>query len=216
MIMENKVYVFDFDGTLADSMPHLLGVLLGLLDEYGIKYEEDIIDKIIPMGYQRVSEYYNQLGVPMSAEEIFRTLLSRQVELYSSSKIQLKEGVLTVLKRLKKRGERLFIFSGSTMEMLTPCAKRFGFEELFEGIFAVDGFHTTKAKKEAYEILAEKIGVSCETCLFFDDNYTNLATAKSVGMRVFGVKDSFSKDSEERIKEVSERYIQNFSDVLEV
>ena len=97
-----------------------------------------------------------------------------------------------------------------------PCAKRFGFEELFEGIFAVDSFHTTKAKKEAYEIVAEKIGVPCETCLFFDDNYTNLVTAKSVGMRVFGVKDPFSKDSEEKIKGVSERYIQNFSEVLEI
>ena len=47
MMMKNKVYIFDFDGTLADSMPHLLGVLLGLLDEYGIEYGEDIVDKIV-------------------------------------------------------------------------------------------------------------------------------------------------------------------------
>ena len=214
--MEDKVYVFDFDGTLADSMPHLIGVLLGLLDEYGIEYGEDIIDKIIPMGYQVVSKYYNQLGVPMSAEEIFHTLLARQVELYSSSRIQLKNGVLTTLKRLKDRGERLFIFSGSTMEMLAPCVKRFGFETLFEGVFAVDDFHTTKAKKEAYEILAGKIGVPCEKCLFFDDNYTNLFTAKQVGMRVFGVEEKYSSHLKEEIKDISERYFENFSDILDV
>lgn len=214
--MQDKVYIFDFDGTLADSMPHLLGVLLGLLDEYGIKYEDGIIEKIIPMGYQGVSKYYKKLGVPMSEEEIFRTLCHRQVDLYSSSKIQLKDGVATALNRLKERGERLFIFSGSTLAMLTPCTNRFGFEDLFEGIFAVDEFGLSKSQPEAYEVLAEKIGVPCENCLFFDDNYTNLLTAKKTGMRVFGVKEYFSKPFEDQIKEISEKYIQVFSEVVDI
>ena len=195
-------------------MPHFVDVLLGMLDEYGIQYEEDIVDKIVPMGYQGMSKYYTELGVPMSWEEIFHTLLRRQVELYSSSKIQLKDGVLSVLKQLKDRGERLFVFSGSTMEILTPCVKRFGFENLFEGVFAVDDFCMSKSDPDVYKRLAEKLGVNCENCLFFDDNYSNLSAAKKAGMRVFGVKEYYSKSAEEQIKAISEKYIQDFSQVL--
>ena len=33
-----KVYIFDLDGTLIDSMPTGVGIVLGFLDEKGISY----------------------------------------------------------------------------------------------------------------------------------------------------------------------------------
>ena len=44
----NKTFLFVFDGTLVDSMPTFIGVMLRTLDEYSIKYGEDIV-KIIPL-----------------------------------------------------------------------------------------------------------------------------------------------------------------------
>ena len=39
-------YLFDFDGTLVDSMPRWIRKMLRILDEYGIAYGEDIIRTI--------------------------------------------------------------------------------------------------------------------------------------------------------------------------
>ena len=36
------VYLFDFDGTLVDSMPYFVGLMLRILDENNIKYESDM------------------------------------------------------------------------------------------------------------------------------------------------------------------------------
>ena len=41
--MKYKTYLFDFDGTLVDSMPAYVGLMLRILDENNVKYENDII-----------------------------------------------------------------------------------------------------------------------------------------------------------------------------
>ena len=41
--MEFKTYLFDFDGTLVDSMPAFVSVMLRILDENNIKYEDDTL-----------------------------------------------------------------------------------------------------------------------------------------------------------------------------
>ena len=38
-----KRYLFDFDGTLVDSMPSFVGVMLRILDENGIEYSDESI-----------------------------------------------------------------------------------------------------------------------------------------------------------------------------
>ena len=39
--MQNKTYLFDFDGTLVDSMPTFTAVMLKILNENNIKYDEN-------------------------------------------------------------------------------------------------------------------------------------------------------------------------------
>ena len=41
--MSIKGFLFDFDGTLVDSMDTYVGVMLSILDKNGIKYEKDIL-----------------------------------------------------------------------------------------------------------------------------------------------------------------------------
>ena len=65
-----KTYLFDFDGTLVDSMPYFIGVMLRILDENNIKYEKDIVKIITPLGYRGTAEYFKKLGLQGSVEEI--------------------------------------------------------------------------------------------------------------------------------------------------
>ena len=45
-----KYYLFDFDGTLVDSMPTYVSAMLRILDENKIPYEKDIPKIITPLG----------------------------------------------------------------------------------------------------------------------------------------------------------------------
>ena len=46
-----KTYIFDFDGTLVDSMAPAVEMVLSLLDEYGIEYESGIVAQEFIKGY---------------------------------------------------------------------------------------------------------------------------------------------------------------------
>lgn len=56
-----QTYLFDFDGTLVDSMPTYISAMLRILDENGITYGDDIIKIITPLGVNGTAEYYLQL-----------------------------------------------------------------------------------------------------------------------------------------------------------
>lgn len=46
----NHCYLFDFDGTLVDSMPTFVSAMLRILDENHISYDNGIIKIIPPWG----------------------------------------------------------------------------------------------------------------------------------------------------------------------
>ena len=48
-----KIYLFDFDGTLVNSMPTFGSVMQRILDENGISYGDDIIKIIYLFGCTR-------------------------------------------------------------------------------------------------------------------------------------------------------------------
>ena len=68
-----KTLVFDFDGTLVDSMPTFVSAMLRILDENNIPYDHSIIKTITPLGLNGTAEYYiNQLGLKMHKEQLIQ------------------------------------------------------------------------------------------------------------------------------------------------
>ena len=51
-------YLFDFDGTLVDSMPTFISSMLRILDENGIQYDDSLIKTITPLGLDGTASYY--------------------------------------------------------------------------------------------------------------------------------------------------------------
>ena len=69
-----KTYLFDFDGTLVDSMPTFVSVMLRILDENSIKYDEGIVKIITPLGYAGTAEYFKKMGLSLPKDEIIRLM----------------------------------------------------------------------------------------------------------------------------------------------
>ena len=209
-------FLFDFDGTLVDSMPTFISAMIRILNENNISYSNDIIKIITPLGINGIAEYYiNTLGVNKSKEELIDLMKNYMMEAYYNT-IPAKENVISVLTELKNRGDSLNVLTASPHITLDACLKRLGIYDLFDNVWSCDDFNTTKADPKIYEMAAEKIGEDVETILFLDDNFNADKTAKSAGMKVCGVYDESSKDYVDEIKSVSDYYIYNFSELLEL
>ena len=213
--MKYKYFLFDFDGTLVDSMPVFVSVMLGILDENNIKYEDDIVKIITPLGLMGTAKYMINLGLSMTLDELVGEMGRKMFDHYANT-IPAKNNVCEVLRKLKENGAHLNVLTASPHITLDPCLKRVGIYDLFENVWSCDDFKTTKADPEIYKMAAEKIGKDTGEILFLDDNFNADKTAKSAGMKVCGVYDESSKDSIDEIKFVTDHYIYDFSELLEI
>ena len=207
-----KTYLFDFDGTLVDSMPTYVACMLRILDENGIAYESDIVKTITPLGLLGTAKYYQALGIDRSVEEIVGQMGRYMLEEYTL-RIPAKEHVVDTLRFLKARGDRLNVLTASPHSTLDACLKRLGIFELFDNVWSCDDFATTKADPAIYRMAAERLGVSVGEVLFLDDNYNADVTAKGAGMVVCGVYDPSSEEYSEEIRAVTDFYIRDFSEL---
>ena len=77
-----KTFLFDFDGTLVDSMPTFAKIMLKILKENNIKYNSDIIKIITPLGYNGTAEYFCKLGIKKSPEELVKIMKNYALQEY--------------------------------------------------------------------------------------------------------------------------------------
>ena len=210
-----KKYLFDFDGTLVDSMPTYSSTMLRILDEHNIKYDESIIKTITPLGLLGTAEYYVGLGINKTVEQIVEIMREYMLSEYLYN-IPAKSGVIETLKELKKEGADLTVLTASPHATLDPCLKRLGIYDIFTNVWSCEDFNTTKADPQIYKMAAEKMNARVNEVLFLDDNLDADKTAKKAGILVCGVYDKSSEDYREDIKSVSDFYIDDFKELLNI
>ena len=211
--MKYLTYLFDFDGTLVDSMPTFVSVMLRILDENNVAYGDDLVKIITPLGYRDTAKYFIGLGVKRTQEEIFAKMQAYALDEYVH-RVPAKKNVIEVLKKLKERGGDLNVLTASPHATLDPCLKRLGIFGLFTNVWSCEDFGTNKANPEIYRMAAQRMGCNVEDVLFLDDNFNADRTAKAAGMQVCGVYDDSSKEYEKDIREVSDMYIYDFAELL--
>ena len=95
------IYIFDFDGTLVDSMEIFSRSMVRILDENNILYPDNIVEILTPLGYKGTADYAIGLGLKISADEFIRKATEYNINEYSYH-IPAKSFVKETLIRLKK------------------------------------------------------------------------------------------------------------------
>ncbi len=211
----NEVYVFDMDGTLLDSNHIARQALYNLAEENGFEFSDELVTKIIPLGFDGGTRFYMEhFGLTGTFEEEKQRFIRSFIDAYKKGPT-LKDGVESFLKSLKKRGARLFVLTANIHEIVDPCLKSLDIYDLFETVWSVDDFGMNKADVRIYASLAERIG--CKVCEinFFDDSVIAIETAAKAGCSCYGVFDNHSESDTLRLQKSSKRVVRNYNDLLE-
>lgn len=208
-----KRLIFDFDGTLVDSMPVWANFILDKLDEMGICYPDDIIKTVSPLGTRGAAEYLIMLGVDATVDALLSMMDDFALYEYKNN-IPAKDGVEAKLTELKNKGYSLNILTACNHNLLDPCLKRLGLYGLFDNIWSCEeDMGMNKKTTDIYRIVSSKLGTVCENCVFFDDNIGALKAAYEAGMITVGVYDETSCDIVDEMKAVSHKYIYSFNEL---
>lgn len=207
-----QTYLFDFDGTLVDSMPVYASMMLNILREYHVPHEESVIKIITPLGYRGAARHFISMGLDQDEDALVALMLERAVKAYSND-VQAKPFVVDALKALRARGDSLNVLTASPHAMLDPCLRRLGVYDLFDNVWSCEDFGTTKSDPQIYVDAAQRIGCPIGEIWFLDDNPGADRTAKQAGMRVCGVYDDSSAEYTDEMKRICDAYIENFSQI---
>ena len=117
--MKKTTYLFDFDGTLVNSMPTFSSVMLRIINEQKLTVGDDVIKTITPLGYNGSARYFRELGSPLSEEALVAMMNDYAFPDYAE-RIEAKPEVIATLKALRERGDSLNILTASPHAMLDP------------------------------------------------------------------------------------------------
>ena len=207
-----KHYLFDFDGTLVDSMPYWASAMLDVLDTFGIKYGDDVIQTITPLGLHGTAEYFQGLGLDLTIDEIFAEVDKRLSPAYTH-KIPAKASVCQCLQKMKELGFGLHVLTASPHRWLDPCLVRLGLYDLFDNVWSSDDFGTGKTNPMIYHAAAERMGARMDEITFLDDNINADLAAKASGVSVIGVYDKTSETDADRMRRELDGYVLDFAEL---
>jgi HAD superfamily hydrolase (TIGR01509 family) len=175
-----KAYLFDCDGTIADSMPLHYVAWKRILGEWGCDFDEQTF---YAWGGMPVTEIIAALnvrdGLAMPVEEVQR----RKEALYFEILPELK-AVPEVLEHIElSHGHIPFaVVSGSTRESVTKSLETLGILDKFETLVCAGDYERSKPDPQPFLIAAERLGVAPEDCLVFEDTEMGIQSATAAGM----------------------------------
>lgn len=210
----NKVYGFDLDGTLVNSMPYYSKGILKLLDDRGISYGPDMIEILTPLGYTKSAEYYiNEVGIQGTVEGLVKEIEDNLFPLYATE-IRLKPFVKEYLEHLKAGGAKLFVLTASPHPATDPCLKNNGVYDLFDEVWSVEDFKMSKSSPDLFLHVADVLGVKVEEITYYDDNMTAVTNSTKAGYDTVSVYDNHKPELWEELKKTGKHYIDSFEDAF--
>ena len=180
-----KVIIFDFDGTLADTIDILLSITNRLSAEFGFKSAtKEELAQLSNLNSWQILQY--------SGISIFKfPLLIRRLkaELHSEvPHIQLFPGIKEVLLELKKRGFQLGIITSNSRENVLGALERNGLQDTFTFIYSGSTFGKHKVINKWLRIE----NIHTEKVVYVGDEIRDIDAAKKTGIKVIAVGWGFN------------------------
>lgn len=175
-----QAYLFDCDGTIADSMPLHYVAWKKALGEWNCVFEEQLFYE---WGGMPTAEIVSTLNVKQGLNMPVEQVIGRKEDLYIASLPQLKP-VPEVLEHIEAEyGHIPFaVVSGSTRESVTASLTRLSLLDRFETMVCAGDYKKGKPDPEGFLLAAERLGVAPKDCLVFEDTDMGIQAATAAGM----------------------------------
>jgi HAD superfamily hydrolase (TIGR01509 family) len=175
-----KAYLFDCDGTIADSMPLHYQAWKQALAEWQCDFGEKLFYEWGGMPVVEIISSLNKRdGLNMPVETVGR----RKEQLYYQSLPQLQP-VPEVLEHIEADHGRIpfAVVSGSTAESVTASLVALNLLDRFNTMVCAGDYTKSKPDPEAFLLAAARLKVNPKDCLVFEDTEMGIQAAKAAGM----------------------------------
>ncbi len=167
--------VFDWDGTIVDTLPHIYRANVIVLGELGIPLTREWFRERYTPDW-RAS--YRELGVP---EDRWDAVAARWTEEMQGARPRAIPWVRGALRRLARNGVRLGLVTASTRGVVEPNLRRLNLDGVFEAAYFSDDVARGKPHPEALLRALADLDVDPADSIYVGDTTVDLAMASAAG-----------------------------------
>ncbi len=205
-----KGAIFDFDGTLVDSMFIWESFGEDYLRSLGKEPKENLSKAFATFTLEQAAKYYRKhYGVTLSVEEIISNVNEIVLQSYRT-KVELKSGVADFLEKLKKQGVNMCVATVTDKFIVEEVLERLGVRKYFSKIFTCSEVGCSKESPKIYNVALDYLKTDKKDTVVFEDSFYALMTAKSNGFIVAGVFDKYEKN-QVQMKANADYYISDYT-----
>ncbi len=175
-----RAFLFDLDGTIADSMPIHFRAWTQAVTEFGGTFPEELFYALGGVPLLRTVEILNErFGTTMPPE----ATVHRKEALYLE-KIEEVQAVAAVADLIAAEYGRLpfAVVSGSPRSSIFRTLTTLGLLDRFEVIVGSEDYARGKPNPEPFLTAAAQLKVPPESCLVFEDADAGIQSAEAAGM----------------------------------
>lgn len=216
MLINNniKAAIFDLDGTLVDSMWVWDQIDFEYLHSKGHDVPANLKSEISHLSFAQTAEYFKKR---FNLEDSIDTILDDWHKLafsFYANKVSVKDGVKEFLDKLKSKNIKIGLATSNSIPLLEACLKNNEIYDYFDAITITDEVSRGKNFPDVYLLAAQKLDVSPENCVVFEDIIPAVQGAKSAGMKVIAIKDDVSINDKDELIKLSDKYIDSFLELI--
>lgn len=180
-----KALLFDFDGTLADTLPAIFEAFQGVFREFLNKEirSEDILARFGPTEAQIIRE-------ELAQSENSSLAVRRFYELYRSAhdRVRLLDEMPGFLSEMRAAGVKLGIVTGKGRESLAISLECLNIKELFDVTITGDDVTVSKPHPEGINKAMRILGSARDSTVFVGDSEADIRAGQAAGVTTVGVR----------------------------
>lgn len=215
MLSNIKAAIFDLDGTLVDSMGVWEKIDIDYFKIIGQPIPKNLKEEINHLSFNEIAVYFKtKFNIKDSVEEIMATWENMAYNEYKNN-VKLKPGAKEFLLKLKNMGIKIGLATSNSHPLLEVCLKSNDIYDFFDTITVTAEVKRDKSFPDIYLLSANKLNTSPENCIVFEDILPAIQGAKSAGMKVVAIEDSYIPLVEKPlIAKEAHYYIKDYTDIL--
>jgi beta-phosphoglucomutase family hydrolase len=176
-----EAYIFDCDGTLADTMPLHYQAWLAALKEYACEFPEALFYELGGVPTDKIIEILNErhgCSMPVQETAIYKDNLFMEMipqTLPIEPVVELVHEFYGV--------KPLAVASGGTRDIVTRTLEALGILRKFKTVVTVENYRRGKPAPDPFLEAARQLGIVPQNCLVFEDTTAGINAARAANMQ---------------------------------
>lgn len=204
--------IFDFDGTLFDSMSIWETAGEDYLRSVGRVAAPDLQATLKTMSLYQSACYLKEAYRLGETVEAIMGGVNRVVEDFYFHAALPKPGVTALLQGLERRGVALCVATATDRYQVEAALKRCGMEQFFRGILTCTDVGYGKDRPEIFRQALQLLRTDRRDTVVVEDAYHAIQTAKADGFTTVGVYDPYEPRHQE-ILNMADLYLADYTDL---